>query len=359
MNRSYLVLFLAFISITPLFEAGAKVIILFLYIVSLTAFFKLKTSLPRLIVLLILFIYILLLELFTAEIHQLELSPFLVLVIISIIAAYLTHEAIGLDFRNTFISFEKYFFVFALTSLIVYFLVLAFPSISTYSLSYTYGGFSSRTLLILNFYTTESGILPRNVGVASEPALWQLIVLFSMILHFRYSQRINLLRVLIYSVVVFSTGSSLGIFALLIVSLFLLSFKQILAILSASVIFFTFIMDSNSFIFVSKVSENYMIERYTPTYNSLSASMLNPFGYGSSYYDENVMKEDIGGHDSLSQILYRYGLVGLILFLVLISLSFRNSIEIALLILLTSLSQTVWFLPFVLLILFQVIRQRI
>lgn len=228
-------------------------------------------------------------------------------------------------------------------------------------MNYTYGGFTSKTFFFLNFYLNEDGsLIKRYVGMASEPALWQFVLNFSLIVYLRTINRVNYLKLIFYIAFIVSTFSTLGIVILFfILGNYFLKRKPLifLFLLILTSIFvpnnYSFFSQSNV---VMKMSETYLTERYAPTISAFYKAIENPLGYGSSNYQEKWDLEGVGGHDSYSQVFYRYGFLGFFSLVILLVLVLKTNFNGFVLLSLSLATQTIWFLPFFLIVTFYFIK---
>jgi hypothetical protein len=69
------------------------------------------------------------------------------------------------------------------------------------------------------------------------------------------------------------------------------------------------------------------------------------FGRGSNFYDSELKQQDLGGFDSFTNIIQRYGILTFLH--ISICLFINNKFLFALILLLTFLSQPIWSAPFI------------
>lgn len=361
-DRQLIILLLAcFISITPLLEVVHKLLLTVIVTIYLGMIIQ-NIRQSTYIFILTIFLFLFLVDVITFFVYQnSSFSLYSFMILIYLIFVFLVIR--DLRGKTIFAKFEKLIFIVSLFSFSIFLSLLLFPSLSTMSMSYTYGGFTANTFFFLNFYLNEDGsLVKRYVGMASEPALWQFVLNFSLIVYLRTINRVNYIKLIFYIVFIVSTFSTLGILILFfILGNYFLRRKTLLflfmLILSSILMLnnYSFFSQSNV---VMKMSESYLTTRYMPTISAFDKAIENPLGHGSSNYQEKWDLEGVGGHDSYSQVFYRYGVVVFFALVILLVLVLKSNFNGFVLLSLTLATQTIWFLPFFLIVTFYFIKVK-
>ena len=244
---------------------------------------------------------------------------------------------------------ERFIFISAIFSLVSVVIFMFFPSFFGYMLSYEYGGFSHKTAFVFNLLATEeSSVISRNTGIASEPGLYQLVLHLGLWMHFRFSEQLNIKKIIIYVMAIFFTFSTVGLVLLLFVLFYFLNNKKILLwlLLIGGLFIWQIIEVIQHQIEYKLIGSSSFIERFEPMMNIFTISGTGLFGLGAIKYTALVDVINIGGWDSFSQVLVRNGYVSLLLFGLLLFLILLRDVYLFCILLLTFASQSVWFLTF-------------
>ncbi len=358
-NRDYfswLFLITLLVSITPLFQAPVKLLILTLLIIFHTS--KIKKTTALLISILVL--YITLLEIILFVTYSPDKFSFTFLLFISSISwGFLLANYKSKYKKESLYSIEKTIFILSTISLLFHIAVQINPSLLIFSYKYTYGDFYGYTFFVVNILSDgDFNIINRFVGLASEPALWQFVLNFGLYLRLKLYPKPGFL-VTLYALYIYLTYSTLGYLVLALQIAFFIrkSWVVLLFILIFISQNFTDIVTSNT---ANKLfSHVYFTNRYEASINAYKASLDYPFGMGTSYYDQLYKVMEVGGHDSFSQILIRYGFISALFFIVLNLLSIYRNIKLGVILLATSLTQTSWFLPIFVFLYIKILDKKI
>lgn len=242
---------------------------------------------------------------------------------------------------------ERNFRLLTCLSLVGY-LVIYLSDGSFEFFTYSYGDssqtFVGYSLVVTNFLKHDS-LLLRFVGFSSEPAMWGYISLLFLSVHL--SKRTTDIKVvLIYCVSIFLTVSTFAVGLLFVVMM--LRFKRYRFLLVSIILLagFYFIDNILSLSLVRKVTDVYLLERYEPTFTAFKYFLENPLGVGSTGYSWLLENNyNVGSFDSYTQIMLRFGVVGLSIYFGLLYGLFKSNRYVFIVISVASLSQLIFFLP--------------
>lgn len=242
-------------------------------------------------------------------------------------------------------KFERYFFVLSLASSAAYVMFFLMPGIAHYFPSYSYGGFSHKTIGILNVLYTEGYLVIRNAGFASEPGFYQILVNLALAINLRREHKLTFAQ-LYYAAIVISTMSTAGL--AITASLFIIFLPlryKILAVPALAPVWVNVSGIIQGHLDAKFLNNEVLNSRFMPSVKAWEVFFNNPLGIGAHTYTEFYQVLDIGSFDAYSQVALRYGVVGLLaLFLALASVG-RQRPEIMLVLALSFLSSPIWFLP--------------
>ena len=262
----------------------------------------------------------------------------------TILTGYLLSNKVA--FHEYMNSFERVISYLALISLVSFFVVLFFPEIVRYFYSYTYYGFSAKTVFFLNVLVSDSYILMRNCGIASEPGLYQYLLNLALWWRIREGKLDIWSCVLVLSII--STNSTAGLAIMVFLLVFCIGIKRpaLLFVIFAAILFFgkSYIGYHLEYKLVGSASFN---GRFEPMLNSLQFLMKRPMGIGNVEYSVIYKELNIGAYDSFSQVGLRYGVFGVMLLCFLVLALLRVSLLLGILVLITLFSQMIWNLPIV------------
>ncbi|WP_301066807.1 hypothetical protein [Pseudooceanicola sp.] len=343
--------FLVFTFSTPIFGTNLKAIFLFFATATLLT---VKPSLSKaefkwLFVALIAFTPSLLIDFyFLAHGYNINLSgAFLILsVLFSILLA---HRISTSEFLLRYANLVTFL---TIISTLLYLLVRAQPALLNFAIGYTYYDFPGQSFVVQNFIILDHSAVFRNSGFASEPGVFQMFINSAIAIYFYY-QRVTLLRLLILTTGVFTTMSTAGFitfFALLIIAspVRYRALVFIIAVVASSQLG-NLAADQ----YQRKIlSEHAFAARYEPIVNAIDVIAQYPFGFGSIRYSQNLEILNIGSHDSYTQATMRFGIQGLILFIVLLLRLIKRRSWIVLVLALGATTNNIFMFPALLLFLF-------
>ena len=239
--------------------------------------------------------------------------------------------------------------MFALSSisLFLYLVVIIYPPIVNFFVTYEYYDFTSKSVFFLNVLTSESNILYRNSGFASEPGLYQFLLNLALWWKLRQCNKIDFCT-FIFIASIFTTNSTAGLLCMFLI-LFLSSKGRVRwFIVLCVIVALPIILPQLQYHITQKMVGSESFEgRFSPFLNAFTYSFSNPLGIGSVEYSAIYKELNIGGWDSFSQIVIRYGYQGLIFVLFFLVVLFLRSLTLGCLLLVSFFSQAIWFYPVV------------
>lgn len=259
---------------------------------------------------------------------------------------------------------EKLVIFFLIIGLPFHFILIIYPDLVNYLINYTYGGISHKTLIILNTHISSTGMYEgRFMSFAWEPGIMQLLLnlaLFNRLKRYNYKFDIYSFILVIGIILTFSTAGYFICFLVLLLTKQFFKPLFLLTLLITSPFIFKFIYDAIQFQITYKLINS---NSFDGRYGRLFSLFKNwdyyhlIFGHGSNYYDLELKQQDLGGFDSFTNVIQRYGLIS-VLFLS-ICLFINNNKMVALILILTFLSQPIWSAPFIVMFYFRGNRSRI
>lgn len=242
--------------------------------------------------------------------------------------------------------FERAFFPVALISFAAYSLFFTFPDIAYSFPSYTYEGYTQKTIYVLNIMMAPAPAL-RNSGFASEPGVYQLLLNLALYTRLRDHGRVDL-RVILYVIAILSTVSTAGLAILAFVLLSTLNNRQRMFAIVIGMFFAGAISALVSGHIQSKVRNELAFDgRVVPSLNAVKYFLQNPLGVGAIRYSFEYKSRNAGSYDSYTQVAMRYGILGLIALWMLLSSVVRRQPVVGFILILTFLTNPLWFVPFV------------
>lgn len=241
-------------------------------------------------------------------------------------------------------------------SILIFGLLILFPTLQDFFIPYEFRNTEHKTIFIHNIITNVygDGLVLRNAGIAWEPGVFQ----FLISLFFVASININKLstsKLIIYSVGILTTLSTTGIINLLIllivsrkkINKFMIYFLYTILI----ILFFEFTNIVYTYL-DSKFLSYSFDQRFIPLKNSLNFVLENPLGIGNIAFDFYKLKYNLGAFDSIGMISVRYGLPTLFLYFYIFITLFKKNFVLGFIILTTLFTQSLWYTPILLLIIF-------
>ena len=247
---------------------------------------------------------------------------------------------------------EKLVTFFVIIGLPFHFILITQPNLVNFLLNYNYGDTAHKTLIILNAHISESGLYEgRFMSFAWEPGIMQMLLNLALFNRLkRFHNKLDLFSIIIL-ISIFFTYSTAGYFICFLILLFTKQFFKpffLFLLLILSPFIYQAISQAIQIQLTFKLSGS---DSFAFRYDRLYLIFKNwdflqlVFGRGSNYYDFVLKQQDLGGFDSFTNIIQRYGLVT---FIFISSCLFVNNNKIvALIIFLTFLSQSIWYAPFV------------
>lgn len=240
--------------------------------------------------------------------------------------------------------YEQVFLYIAVPSFVVFVLFAIRPDLAYLLPEYTYRETTHRTAFILNVVMNPDPVI-RNAGIASEPGFYQLLVNVALYARLRRLGRPDHICVF-YLVVVLSTVSTAGI----AVALFLVSAKfDIRYRLAMLMLMLAFFGTAQEFVlsqYESKIANDAVFgPRFLPSISAFYFFLDHPLGIGSVEYTLIYQRLDLGSWDSYTQIAMRYGVAGLLGFVILLVSLGRRYPALLGVFLLSFVTSPIWFLP--------------
>jgi len=243
--------------------------------------------------------------------------------------------------------YEQVVFVFSCAALIGFVMVLLEPQLLNYFFTYKYYEFTSKSLIFLNVITSELGFLKRNAGFASEPGLYQYVINLALWWRLRKYRKIDLYSsVFIMSII--TTNSTVGLLCMILILFFSSLGRNKFFILALFLLLTPLYLDSLYYHLEYKlIGSDSFNGRSAPFFNAFSYSFEKPLGIGSIEYMALYKDLEIGGWDSFSQLVLRYGYQGLFFVCFFLAMIFRREKILACIIFLSFTAQSIWFYPIV------------
>lgn len=251
---------------------------------------------------------------------------------------------------------DNIIFIIAFTSIVIYIFIYFNPGIVWKLPDYTYYHTNHKTLFIYNVLTVENNIVFRNTGIAHEPGAFQFLLLIGLYCHiFTQKNNISIIRVATYGLSIFLTYSTAGFFfafaSFIYIFLKLIKKRKLLApiiIVIVSIMSLPHIKQQYNYHLENKLIESTSFEyRFTPLKNTIQLIKDYPFGLGNTLYDKYLESKNIGGFESISMIVNRYGVLSLLFILALYFTVFIKQPILGLSLFSMLISQSLWYVPLV------------
>lgn len=345
-----LIQLMIFISASPLFENIGK-ILFSMFIILLIIFFRkpnLKFSQENLIILFFFSVSILLYGSLLDFFYSTSFDAIGIGFWISIVIGYFLSNLVTKD--EVLLNNEKLMFWSVLIGIPIFILSQYFPIIIEKAISYTYGGFTHKTFVILNFHTSEDDILSeRFVGLGREPGVTQIFLLLAIWYRLKRKQVFDF-KVLILISGLLLGKSTAGFFTLLLILILSIPLKRLiyLVLLSTPLILYI-IADLWVYHTDNKLAGSLsFINRYGRYVDFFTGDLISIIGgYGNVYYAKFIGPADLGGWDTFLQVCQRYGVLFFFGLVIILLYSNRNLIIVFIIILISFFSQLVWFYPII------------
>lgn len=345
---NYLPLIFIFASVTPFLETlGKSILYLILTLSILSKNIKIEKIDLRLFS-----IYLFLILFLSSFIDLLNNSGFTISKMnlfysFNILVGFILSQIYTKDKILKFI--ENIVIAFLLIGLPLHFILLFKPDLINYFFEYNYGNTTHKTLFFLNTHISNGSYEGRFMSFAWEPGIMQMFLNIS--LYTRLTNKKNKFDIfsILIIIAIICTYSTAGYFILFLIFLFkgyFFNYKFILLLIFLSPFIFSAINQSIEYQLTYKlVNSNSFDGRYGRLFKMFTSWDFKDlfFGRGGVYYDNELKNQDLGGFDSFTNIIQRYG----ILFFLILSINVivNNSKIFTLIILLTFLSQPIWSAP--------------
>lgn len=249
-----------------------------------------------------------------------------------------------ISFDRFEIVFEKIVFILSLIALPLYLAVFFVPSIVSFFPSYTFGGFTHKTIYFLNVLIGDDLVF-RNSGFASEPGVYQFYLNLGLFISLRNLPALRL-KTFFYIVSIVTTNSTAGLFIMAILLLIYLRGPWRAALIAVSIVFFGVLSGYVAEHWEAKVVNDQAAGgRLDPAINALNVFSENIFGIGAYRYTEIYQEMNLGSSDSYTQIAMRYGALGLMAIFTLIFRLSRRGLGFVTIFLLSFLTNPFFFSP--------------
>lgn|GEM_PF-812179 len=248
------------------------------------------------------------------------------------------------------IYLDKVAFIAAALSLVGVCVYIFTPELAYRMPIYQYYNTSHRTAYLFNILISSTGVVRRNAGIAWEPGAFQFLLNLGLYAHSETNKKVNTLRTAIYIAAVVFTRSTAGLIILSFIVvrliqrdrvtrwLFAVSFLASIGVIWQEIVYH----------YTTKlVGSAYFTARMQPTVAAFRAAAGHVWGLGNSGYDVYYESVGTGPWDSFGQIFLRYGYPLLLIIGVILLELFKSRKHLALILLVTFLSQGIWFLPLV------------
>lgn len=343
-------LFFIFLSVTPLFETLGKTI---LYLLLLILIFSIKCNYKK------------------KDIYLFLIILFSILIISSFIDL-ITNSGIVVSKMNLFFAFnilvgfilsqnytkedvlllnEKLVKIFVIIGLPLHFLLLYKPDLINYFVEYNYGNTTHKTLFFINAHISNETYEGRFMSFAWEPGIMQMYLNLALFTRLNFMKnRFDIISILII-IAIFCTYSTAGyiiLFSILLLKGHFFNVKVLFLFLLISPFIYTAINQAIEYQLTYKlINSNSFDGRYGRLFNMLSKWEFKDlfFGKGGLYYDIELKNQDLGGFDSITNILQRFGFF--LFFIISVSLIINNKFILAAIFLLTFVSQPIWSAPII------------
>lgn len=248
---------------------------------------------------------------------------------------------------------EKFTMFFVYLGFPFHLLFVFFPSLIEYCFSYDNGHGVHKTLGFINFHISDIGLYEgRFMSFAWEPGIMQMFLNIALYSRITRIKKIDL-QILFLILVIFWTYSTAGYFILFFILLFKgYIFRPVFLFLLTFFLFFfwDFILEIYSFqVDYKLINSTSFSGRYDRLFDILNKWDIDDlfFGKGSNFYDLYLKDQDLGGFDSITNLIQRYGFLSVFLLFSLLIINNMNNLGIIFILFATFFSQPIWFAPFV------------
>lgn len=340
---------LIFVSASPIFDISSKlivssVVLFIIYLINSSDVFVGKRSLFVLAVLLfILIAYGFVLDLIISIDFSYQGFGFALFIFLGFLLAQKVSRA---DFLS---ANEKIVKLSLAIGLPIFIFLQMFPELIQFGLNYTYGNFTGKTFVFLNVLGSEENFISRFTGFGSEPGLTQIFYLLALFSRLsRNGGRIDFFLFFVL-VAIFLSRSTFGIFICSLLLAKLIPFRRYFqySIILLPLAFFVLVDEINYHLSYKLIGSDSFSVRYDRYLEFFKGDFINIlFGYGNSYYLNQIAPFDLGGFDSFLQVSQRYGLIFVffLFFLILFSNKYLR-FPMFFIIIIGFFSQYIWYLP--------------
>jgi len=356
----FMVFLLVFVSVSPLISNITRVIIISgLVLINIRYLLRIKTNKKFIYLLLILFLFIVVAALDILNINEQNYSVLNMYFPACFILGYMLSKRFTLDEYIMYI--DRIAIISAAFSIFGMIIIIYFPTILSYLPNYNYGGFTHKTAFVFNVLYADGFLVTRNSGFAREPGIYQMLLNFGMLATINKKNKWQLLKIIVYGVAIFLTKSTAGliIYSFMLIKILKDVPKAKYLLLISVLLFSKDIYEAVIYQATYKLlGSNSFQSRGVPMFNAYNYGKNHIFGIGNTGYDAVYKLYNLGSWDSFSQVFLRYGylMFGSIIY-VLIQLMKRN-FTLFIIILVTSLSQNIWYLVLITPIYFMSLENR-
>ncbi len=209
---------------------------------------------------------------------------------------------------------------------------------------YTYGGFTHKTLGVINILYASGEVVWRNSGFASEPGVYQYYVniCYYLSLKSRGFER----RSIVYFFLILTTESSVGYIIMIFITFCNIKYLNKKLIVSGFLFMLPMIIYLGIWHYETKIANEIAFEgRIIPTINAINTILSNLLGIGSVKYTIVYDYLDIGSYDSYTQIGMRLGILGIAALILALWRVSKFSYTILGILTLSFLTNPFWFMP--------------
>lgn len=244
---------------------------------------------------------------------------------------------------------ENIIFILAFFSLIGVFIYTFLPDLVNKLPSYNFYHTTHKTGYFFNILIQGSSIVKRNAGIAWEPGAFQFLLNIGFYSYLKINKKNSLFRISIYSISIFTTRSTVGIFILfiLIIKYVTKNKNTIFMFIIVLLLLYNTFYEELVYQINYKLIGSYAFEiRIKPFLDALIVGKNNFFGLGNTGFD--LFYNDIQAPwESIGQIITRYGYILIIyIFLRLFNL-LKNYKILFIILILTFFSQNIWYFPLI------------
>jgi hypothetical protein len=155
-------------------------------------------------------------------------------------------------------------------------------------------------------------------------------------------------QAVIFILSIISTNSTAGLLCMLLILLLSSKGKVRLMLLLCSLVILPIAFQQIQYHLTHKLVGSAAFDgRFNPFFNAFQYSLLYPFGIGSVEYTAIYKELELGGWDSFSQLVLRYGYQGLFLVILCLGNITRKKPILGVIMWLSFFSQAIWFYPVV------------